>query len=178
MEKNLSIGQRVAMYAKGPLIELEAIKAKKRKLGGITIDPGEEGEKGRVREIVAKALGVGEKSIDCFKCIQENAPHLIPEIIAGEMSLQKASHIAKGREIKLITYFIKCNEFTKIGITDNIFSRLKALQIGNPYQLEVVKTLIGNHERKLHKKFEDKQVVINGLVTEWFRLSDNDINDV
>lgn len=34
MEKNLSIGQRVAMYA-GPLIELEAIKAKKRKLGGM-----------------------------------------------------------------------------------------------------------------------------------------------
>lgn len=60
----------------------------------------------------------------------------------------------------------------KIGITDDITTRLKALQTGSYYNLSVIYSFKGEtvHERHLHKMFQDKRV--NG---EWFLLTQEDI---
>ena len=64
----------------------------------------------------------------------------------------------------------------KIGITSqrNLMQRLKALQTGNAYKLEIVKTVITKHasmvERRLHRDFQFVH-----QVGEWFILTDEDI---
>lgn len=35
-------------------------------------------------------------------------------------------------------YFIKCQDFIKIGYATNIYQRLKNMQVGNPYDLSLV----------------------------------------
>ena len=36
-------------------------------------------------------------------------------------------------------YFVKCGEFYKVGIADNVKARLHSLQCASPYQIELVK---------------------------------------
>jgi hypothetical protein len=73
-------------------------------------------------------------------------------------------------------YFIRCNEFTKIGITNDIDYRLRSLQTGNPYPLELLcKFEYANAlpiEGILHKRFSGRRVQ-----GEWFKLSDTDLSD-
>ena len=73
-----------------------------------------------------------------------------------------------------LLYVVKCNEFYKIGITDNINSRMTSLRIGNPYKLELhLCSYFDNAEeveKQLHKKFEEKHV--NG---QWFKLLAEDL---
>jgi hypothetical protein len=71
-------------------------------------------------------------------------------------------------------YLVKCNEYYKIGRSNSILDRIRVMEIGNPYKLELVffartdKDL--EVEKMLHKTFEHKR--IKG---EWFCLSDSDI---
>jgi hypothetical protein len=71
-------------------------------------------------------------------------------------------------------YFIRCNEFIKIGFTDNNpILRLRDLQVGNPTELILIKTISGTHslEQHLHKKFN--HIHYRG---EWFNITDELIN--
>ena len=66
-------------------------------------------------------------------------------------------------------YFVKCNEYLKIGFTDNFSSRLKHARTFNPYNLEVVKVIEGTvkEERLLHEQFKKYHHQL-----EWFLFSD------
>ena len=66
-------------------------------------------------------------------------------------------------------YVIQCNEFTKIGVAENVDTRLAYLQVGNPYELRLLKTFPSLNpvvdEEKLQSRFG--RYHIRG---EWFRL--------
>jgi hypothetical protein len=71
-------------------------------------------------------------------------------------------------------YLIKCNEFYKIGSTNNVSARVDQLQTGNPYPLIVDSYYKFDYadsvERCLHSKFKNKRV--SG---EWFNLENDDL---
>jgi hypothetical protein len=74
-------------------------------------------------------------------------------------------------------YLISSNEFTKIGITGDVGTRLADLQTGNPSRLTLsacyeFSPRIGL-EAALHRAFGDKRV--SG---EWFRLDPSDIEAI
>lgn len=52
-----------------------------------------------------------------------------------------------------VTYFVRCNDFVKIGTTTNILDRMKTLQIGCPYELELMGTC-SLDESIIHEKFK------------------------
>lgn len=62
-------------------------------------------------------------------------------------------------------YFVRAGEYVKIGVADNVFSRMRALQTGCPMRLECVLLLQGSYdlEMELHDRF--RQVHHRG---EWF----------
>ena len=66
-------------------------------------------------------------------------------------------------------YLVKCHDFVKIGIANEVRLRLSSLQTGNPYLLKLVAHRrsfnAASEEASLHKRYEQYQV--NG---EWFRL--------
>ena len=70
-------------------------------------------------------------------------------------------------------YFIKGGDFVKIGKSHSPEKRIKELQTGNPYKLELLKTIKecseGGYfnESDLHIKFKDHRVE-----GEWFRYTD------
>lgn len=71
-------------------------------------------------------------------------------------------------------YFIKCNEFVKIGVSHSPDSRLDDLQIGNPYELKII-GYIANGGFKLEKEIQKR--FFNQLIHhEWFRLN-NEIKE-
>ena len=68
-------------------------------------------------------------------------------------------------------YFIldKENDAVKIGIADNPISRLSDIQVGNPHELSLIKTIDNGtqaKEKRLHKQFAEQR--LNG---EWFKRS-------
>ncbi len=78
-------------------------------------------------------------------------------------------------KIKLSTvYLIRCNDMYKIGFSDCPIKRLLSLQIGNPYELDLIwEDEVPNFlqiERGLHQKFESKRVI-----GEWFKLDKEDV---
>jgi hypothetical protein len=52
-------------------------------------------------------------------------------------------------------YFIRCGDFVKIGRAENPAERVKGLQTGNPYEVELLGVFDGNdsEERRLHAAF-------------------------
>lgn len=67
-------------------------------------------------------------------------------------------------------YFIGCNDrYVKIGVSRNPESRLNDLQVGNPYDLTMLKTIEGSYkaEAYLHDKFSHLH-----HCREWFNLDD------
>lgn len=66
-------------------------------------------------------------------------------------------------------YFIKCNNYVKIGRSIDPKRRLVDLQTGNPFKLTLIRTLNEKdfEESALHKKFNRFRV--RG---EWFRYSE------
>ena len=77
---------------------------------------------------------------------------------------------------KKAVYLIKCGEYTKIGYGTDPRVRESMLDIGNPYETDLLYALKVENptetERKLHNLFQDKK--IKG---EWFRLEGIDIWD-
>lgn len=74
-------------------------------------------------------------------------------------------------------YIIKCNEYHKIGIANDVESRLAQLSTGNPYVLEVQAVYEFQNaevvERSIHQRFSDKR-----KRGEWFDLNLEDLRDV
>src|SRR3972149_5212027 len=73
-------------------------------------------------------------------------------------------------------YLIKCNEFYKIGIANDMESRLVQLQTGNPYVLIVDARFqfpnAGVVEKALHQRFTGVRTL-----GEWFKLGERDRED-
>ena len=73
-------------------------------------------------------------------------------------------------------YFIRCNEFVKIGFsTNNLIKRFEAIQCGNPYKLELEFIMPGGkiEEGELHKKF--KHIKKRG---EWYILTKKEVEKI
>ena len=76
---------------------------------------------------------------------------------------------------KAYIYVIRCNEYYKIGVADNVERRLYELQTGNPYQLEIVgcypapRNMCISFEGTLHSIFEQCGFHVRG---EWFTRID------
>jgi hypothetical protein len=73
-------------------------------------------------------------------------------------------------------YLIKCNEFYKIGIANDLQSRLAQLQTGNPYALVVEACFefpnAGIVEKALHQKFAGVRTL-----GEWFSLGNGQVDE-
>lgn len=70
-----------------------------------------------------------------------------------------------------IVYFIRCNEYVKIGTSQvNFMDRLSTLQIGNPYKLTLEYFILGSYqeEKELHYLLKEHKVPGHG---EWFKIS-------
>lgn len=74
-------------------------------------------------------------------------------------------------------YIMRCGDYHKIGITENLDNRINQIQTGNPYPIELVfavkhpkSSLI---EKELHKKYSNKN-----WKREWFELQDGDFLDI
>jgi hypothetical protein len=64
-----------------------------------------------------------------------------------------------------LTYFLKCHEFVKIGKTTGLKMRVDELQVGNPYDLEIIGVTF-RAEDDLQYKFEHLK-----HKKEWFHLT-------
>lgn len=65
------------------------------------------------------------------------------------------------------TYFILCDNFIKVGSSDDPKSRLTLLQCGNPYKLHLLKVVEEDIEKEVQEKFYHLRT--NG---EWFYYDD------
>ena len=78
-------------------------------------------------------------------------------------------------------YFIAENENgnygnlrVKIGISDNIQSRIRQLQTGSPYELKLMGWIESNNDRVLEKQLHQKYASVN-THREWFELDAGDV---
>lgn len=72
-------------------------------------------------------------------------------------------------------YIIKCNQFYKIGITNNVKKRLKDLQSGNPYILELIGSFEVKNPRLAESVFHNLLSRKN-VVNEWFELNTEELS--
>lgn len=74
-------------------------------------------------------------------------------------------------------YIIKCQDYHKIGIANDVESRLSQLATGNPYRLDVVVTYEFENaevvEKAIHQRYKDKR-----KRGEWFELSYDDLKNI
>jgi len=77
--------------------------------------------------------------------------------------------LPRGISVTGFVYLIKCNEFVKIGVAVNAQLRIRDMQIGNPYELVLLKSYPSpvpyEDEENLHCILERYRV--RG---EWFKL--------
>lgn len=66
-------------------------------------------------------------------------------------------------------YFVRCNEFLKVGISTSLGSRISTMQGCNPYPIHVMATVIGgqDEEQAIHNAW--RRLHHRG---EWFRFED------
>lgn len=88
----------------------------------------------------------------------------------------KTKALKLSRAVVPVVYFIRCNEFIKIGIAVDVSRRIGILQIGCPYKLTLAAKISHTEpeelEQHLHRKFSDR--CVSG---EWFRITDQEIAD-
>ena len=74
-------------------------------------------------------------------------------------------------------YFLECNEFHKIGITENLKTRMGTIQNATPFKINLVTENdfcdAEKHESFLHLKYS--QFKVQG---EWFRLNKNHVDEI
>jgi Meiotically Up-regulated Gene 113 (MUG113) protein len=71
---------------------------------------------------------------------------------------------------KPVVYIVKCNEFYKIGVADDMKSRLINLQTGNPYPIELIKTYdVPWVEKEVHEILKMANLHVRN---EWFAMND------
>lgn len=66
-------------------------------------------------------------------------------------------------------YFIKCNEYVKIGYSSNPYARINSIKTSNPHEVEVLLVIPGNVEleKELHYILRD-----SNYKNEWFLFDD------
>jgi Meiotically up-regulated gene 113 len=76
-------------------------------------------------------------------------------------------------EPQSFVYFIRCNEFVKIGTSFDPWRRMTDMVSGNPYEMQLVLVIHGTstEERDLHRKFKSCHHQL-----EWFRY-DGELKD-
>ncbi len=127
----------------------------------------------KTNRIVEELKSKGIKAI--ISTIGNNAHTLIHEGIL-DCFYAYTNNSNKNNKSKYL-YLLKADKFYKIGVASNVKSRIKTLQTGCMYKIDLVskweldKPVV--EERKLHKIFSSKRV--HG---EWFKLNNNDINDI
>lgn len=121
--------------------------------------------RGLSRDEAARYVGVGVKRFDTLVSLDQlPQPKVMGEgVYVWDRFWLKMPHGAGD------VYFIRCNDRVKIGYAKNVEARLADLQVGSPYDLEILGTVSGGHEEegRLHTLFYQDR--IRG---EWFRLSD------
>lgn len=105
--------------------------------------------KGRLRafRLGGKLLRIKEEDAEAFR-----ATHGIP--------------YGRTRDVTVI-YFIRCEDFVKIGLAKDENKRLADMQVGNPFPLDLLFTEPGGfkHEAALHRRFAEYR-----SAGEWFRI--------
>ena len=66
-------------------------------------------------------------------------------------------------------YIIQCGDFIKIGIADNVESRLQLLQCGNPIKLVLLRKFRTWDAPRMERELHDK-LGVHRERGEWFRL--------
>lgn len=99
--------------------------------------------------------------------------------------MDRLSHAATFARRRLISdpdrtacvYVIKCDKFYKIGVADNVKTRMADLQTSNPFELRVIATRCVEKafavESKLHNDY--KPFRVRG---EWFELTEHALHDL
>lgn len=97
------------------------------------------------------------------------ARHRFNEVPKGERSASRLLGHFRSNGPAWV-YFIQAGQDgpIKIGVSDSVFDRLKALQTGNPEPLRLIAAVIGDtqDELALHRRFRRQR-----LIGEWFRPS-------
>lgn len=65
-----------------------------------------------------------------------------------------------------IVYFFRAGDFIKIGLTENLFSRLQNIQVGNALQVTIAATVPGDHDTE---KYYQCRFAPQHERGEWFR---------
>lgn len=74
--------------------------------------------------------------------------------IIGDECVPIQSFVKKSNSV---VYFIKCENFVKIGYATDANKRLLSMRTGNPFKLELLKTIDGDFslEKNLHWRFSE-----------------------
>ncbi len=87
--------------------------------------------------------------------------------------LSKYNLNSKPKKSNLL-YLLKADKYYKIGVTRNLVSRIKSIQTGCMFEVEVEETWLIDDptktERQLHKIFKNKR-----MTGEWFELNEEDV---
>jgi len=89
-----------------------------------------------------------------------------PDDLTSRLAMRdKQRHLQR---TKGVIYFVRCQEFVKIGYASDWRARVRSLAVSNPYRLSLLCLLKGgtDHEAELHSHFSEFRE--RG---EWFRLS-------
>ena len=73
-------------------------------------------------------------------------------------------------------YLIKCQQYYKIGVANDVESRLAQLSTGNPFPLEVM-AVYGYVNAELVERAVHQRFVNLRVRGEWFGLNENDLDD-
>jgi hypothetical protein len=92
--------------------------------------------------------------------------------------------IKEVKQPKQKLYLLKIPELNvyKIGLSENPRKRVKQLQTGSPYKLEIIKVITTQHpsklEKNLHYRFSHFKIDENiyNLTGEWFNIPIQDVN--
>jgi len=105
------------------------------------------------------------RSTSCAPDEREAAEACLAEYLSTEAPPLYGTTIGDG-----IVYFVGFNGFVKIGFSVNVERRIRDLQKGAPYRLEVYAAIPGslNDEKQLHRRFIRHRTDIG----EWFHYSD------
>ena len=136
--------------------------------GGNNIEESEEKiDKPSVIKLVKMLINRNEHKIENkMKIIEDKIEYMEnKEIFEKKLEINKMSFIDN---MNHGIYFIKCNDYVKIGYSQRISKRLYTLRCANPYPLDVLLCIKGSMrmESYLHDKF--RKYRIKG---EWFTLS-------
>ena len=68
-------------------------------------------------------------------------------------------------------YFIKCNNYIKIGYSENPKKRLEVIQVSNPYRCNIILTIgyLGETDAKNHELYWHKLCKEFKVRGEWFK---------